>query len=85
MSLEGVDVVEVTLPVLDEAAVVRGQHPHTIVAPAHAPYRTIMALRSEDREKGRGRLGRVGKEIVMLEDARKYVFLEGMVSFLKLD
>ena len=44
VSLERVDVVEVSLPVLDQATVVRGDHPHVVVAPHHTADRAVMTL-----------------------------------------
>ena len=44
MGLEGVHVVEVGLPVLDEAAVVGGHHPHTFVRPHHTAHWAVVTL-----------------------------------------
>ena len=44
MGLEGVDIVEVGLPVLHKAIVVSGHHPNPIVTPHHASHRTVMTL-----------------------------------------
>ncbi len=44
MSLEGVHIIEVSLPVLDKTSVVRGYHPHTIMTPHHATDWAIMTL-----------------------------------------
>ena len=44
MSLEGMDIIEVSLPVLDKSSIVCSNHPNTIVTPCHAANRTVMTL-----------------------------------------
>lgn len=53
MSLEGVNVIKVGLPVLDEAAVIRGDHPLAVVTPAHAPHGAVVSLSGRRGEGGR--------------------------------
>ena len=42
--LEHLDIVHVTLPVLDVSTVVPRHHPHIIVAPLHGPHRHVVSL-----------------------------------------
>ncbi len=44
MGLESMNVIQIGLPVFDEAPVVCGSHPNSVVAPRHAADGTIMTL-----------------------------------------
>lgn len=44
VGLERVDVVEIGLPVLDQASVVGGDHPHVVVTPHHAAHWAVVTL-----------------------------------------
>lgn len=50
VGLESMNVIQIGLPVLDEPPVVRGDHPHSVVAPGQVANRTVMTLHA-DKER----------------------------------
>ncbi len=48
VGLEGVDIVQVRLPVLDKPSVIRRYHPHSIMTPLHTTHRSVVSLGQHD-------------------------------------
>ncbi len=48
VGLEGVDIVQVRLPVLDKPSVIRRYHPHSIMTPLHTAHWSVVSLGQHD-------------------------------------
>ncbi len=70
VGLEGVDIVQVRLPVLDKPSVIRRYHPHSIMTPLHTAHWSVVSLGQHD--------------IIMIINSQKRILFWGKLGQFKL-